>query len=69
MASISTTSLGRINYEQFEWEMDDSALYSSFRFFGRYGKESHADAVLRYKLDPGLMVQGYVRHPSRAASR
>jgi len=46
-------------------EKNANYLYSSFRFFGRYGRESHVDAVLKYKLDPGLMVQGYVKHPRK----
>lgn len=41
------------------------APHCSFRFFGRYGRDSHTDAVLKYKLDPTLMEQGYVKHPRK----
>ena len=34
--------------------------WHTFKFWGKFGKESFSDAVLEYNLDPNSMKQGYV---------
>ena len=43
--------------------------WHTFKFFGRFGKESMSDAVLEYNLDPNVMRQGYVIVDRKARKR